>query len=184
MVKIKDRKAVAYAISLKCTNDTATPILDLWRKASRFETTPSMQALNYPPHLTLAIYGDIAPEQPLEVMRKVFRDTPSISVEFSGIHHFPNETLVLWARPIDDSVLRRMHQAIHRQIDPMLCHEHYRPGHWRSHCTIAMNIPKEQAAAALRWAAETPARFVVTFDIADYIGFPPVEILEEVKLLP
>ncbi|WP_178125488.1 2'-5' RNA ligase family protein [Rhizobium rhizogenes] len=184
MVKIKDRKAVAYAISLKCTNDTATPVLDLWREASRFETAPSMQALNYPPHLTLAIYGDIAPEQPLEVVRKVFRDTPSISVEFSGIHHFPNETVVLWARPVDDSVLRRMHQAIHREIDPMLCHEHYRPSHWRSHCTIAMNIPKEAAAAALRWAAETPARFAVTFDIADYIGFPPVEILEEVKLLP
>lgn len=174
----------AYAISLKCTNDTANPVLDLWREASRFETVPSMQALNYPPHLTLAIYGGIAPERALKAVRKIFRDMPTLSVEFAGIHHFPNETLVLWARPVDDSALRRMHQAIHQEIDPMLCHEHYRPGHWRPHCTIAMDIPKEAATAALRWAAETPARFTVTFDAADCIGFPPVEILEEVKLLP
>ncbi|TXH81548.1 MAG: 2'-5' RNA ligase family protein, partial [Rhizobium sp.] len=45
-----------HAIVLKCANETAAPVMDLWREASRFETSPSMQALNYAPHLTFAVY--------------------------------------------------------------------------------------------------------------------------------
>jgi len=175
---------VAYAISLKCANDTAKPVLDPWDEASRFETAPSMQALNYKPHLTLAIYDNVRPEPPLQAVRKVFRGMPALSIEFSGIHHFTNELLVLWVRPVDDSALRHIHQALHREIDPLLCREHYRPARWQPHCTIAMHIPQTSAASALTWAAETPARFTIGFDVVDTLRFPPVEILEEVKLLP
>ena len=171
-----------YAISLKCSNDTATPILDLWRQASVFETTPSMQGLNYPPHLTLAVYEDISPARLHDAVRKVFHGSPAVSVEFSGIRHFSNDLLVLWTYPIDDGALRQIHQALHSEIDPMLCHHHYRPDHWRPHCTIAMNIPMASAEAALKWAAETPARFTVTFDVADSVRAHPVEILSEIKL--
>lgn len=175
---------MAYAISLKCANDTAAPVLDLWDEASRFETVPSMRPLNYKPHLTLAIYDNVLPEPLLQAVRKVFRGMPALSIEFSGIHHFPNELLVLWVRPVDDSALRRIHEALHSQLEPLLCREHYRPGHWQPHCTIAMHIPQTSAASALTWAAETPARFTIRFDVVDILRFPPVEILEEVKLLP
>jgi 2'-5' RNA ligase len=173
---------VPYAISLKCSNDTATPILDLWRQASVFETAPSMQGLSYPPHLTLAIYQNISPNLPDETVQKVFQDISAISVEFSGIRYFRNDLLVLWARPVDTVALQQVHQSIHRAIDPVLCHEHYQPGHWQPHCTIAMNIPMDSAAEALKWAAAAPARFSVTFDAADCVRFHPVEIVTEVKL--
>jgi len=173
-----------YAISLKCTNNTALPVLDLWRRASAFETVPSMQELNYPPHLTFAIYENISPDRLCDAVRKTFHDIPAISVEFSGIRHFRNDVLVLWASPVDDSALRHAHQAIHQEIDPILCDEHYRPDHWQPHCTIAMKIPMASAETALAWAAETPARFTVTFDVADCVRSPPVEILSEVTLAP
>jgi 2'-5' RNA ligase len=143
-----------------------------------------MQALNYPPHLTFAIYENILPDHLCEAVRKTFRDIPAISVEFSGIRHFRNDVLVLWARPVDDSALRQAHQAIHQEIDPTLCQAHYRPDHWQPHCTIAMNIPMASAETALIWATETPARFTVTFDAIDCVRSPPVEILSEVKLAP
>lgn len=173
-----------HAIVLKCSNASAAPVLDLWREAARFETTPSMERLNYPPHLTFAVYEDIAPATLLATARRVFGNMPPISVEFSGIGHFPNEMLVLWARPVDDGNLRRIHRAIHNDIDPALCHEHSRPDRWRPHCTIAMHIPAASTAEALEWAARTPARFTMTFDAVDCIRFPPVEIIEQVKLLP
>ncbi|MDL2402771.1 2'-5' RNA ligase family protein [Rhizobium mayense] len=173
-----------YAISLKCTNNTAMPVRDLWRQASAFETVPSMQGLNYPPHLTFAIYENISPDRLCKAVRKAFHDIPAISVEFSGIRHFRNDVLVLWARPVDDSLLRRSHQAIHQEIDPIQCHEHYRPDHWQPHCTIAMNVPRSSVEDALKWAAVTPARFTVTFDAVDCVRSPPVEILSEVKLAP
>ncbi|MBB5571585.1 MULTISPECIES: 2'-5' RNA ligase family protein [Rhizobium] len=173
-----------YAISLKCTNNTALPVFDLWRQAGAFETVPSMQGLSYPPHLTFVIYEDILPEHLCEAVAKAFHNIPAISVEFSGIRHFRNDVLVLWASPVDDSALRHAHHAIHQEIDPTLCDEHYRPDHWQPHCTIAMKIPMASAETALTWAAETPARFTVTFDAVDCVRFPPVEILSEIKLAP
>lgn len=173
-----------HAIVLKCANDSAAPVLDLWRQAGRFETAPSMEALNYSPHLTLAVYADIAPSSLFAAIQKVFSEIPPLSIEFSGIDHFANEMLVLWARPADDRVLRKIHAAIHDEIDPALCHEHSRPDRWQPHCTIAMKIPANSAEQALKWAAGTPARFTLTFDTVDCISFPPVAILNEVKLLP
>ncbi|AYG65309.1 MULTISPECIES: 2'-5' RNA ligase family protein [unclassified Rhizobium] len=172
-----------YAIVLKCTGDSATPVTDLWREASRFETTPSMQALNYPPHLTFAVYPDVAVPWLVAAAQKAFANVPPLSIEFSGIDHFPNEMLVLWARPVDDRVLRQIHSAIHDEIDPALCHEHSRPDRWQPHCTIAMKISAHAAEEALTWAKATPARFTLTFDAVDCVSFPPVEIIREVKLL-
>ncbi|GAC1041757.1 2'-5' RNA ligase family protein [Rhizobium sp. No.120] len=172
-----------YAIVLKCTNETATPVLDLWREASRFETAPSMQALSYPPHLTFAVYEDIAVSSLVAVAQKAFAKVPPLSVEFSGIDHFPNEMLVLWARPTNDQALRRIHRAIHDEIDPALCHEHSRLDRWQPHCTIAMKIPSGAAGEALAWATATPAKFTLIFDVVDCVSFPPVESLQEVKLL-
>jgi 2'-5' RNA ligase len=173
-----------YAIVLKCTDDSAAPVLDLWREASRFEASPSMQALNYPPHLTFAVYEDIAVSLLVAAAQKAFANAPPLSIEFSGISHFPNEMLVLWARPVDDRAIRQIHHAIHDEIDPALCHEHSRPDRWQPHCTIAMKIPTSAAGEALRWAAATPAKFTLNFDVVDCIRFPPIEILKEVKLLP
>lgn len=173
-----------YAIVLKCSNASATPVTDLWREASRFETVPSMEALHYPPHLTFAVYQDIDVPLLFATAQKAFGNTPPLSVEFSGIGHFPNDMLVLWARPADDHALRRIHHAIHEEIDPALCHEHSRPDRWQPHCTIAMKIPASAAEQALTWAAGTEARFTLTFDAVDCISFPPVEILREAKLLP
>lgn len=158
--------------------------MDLWREASRFETAPSMEALDYPPHLTFAIYEDVAVPSLVAAAQKAFASVPPLSVEFSGIGHFSNETLVLWARPADDRILRRIHGVIHDDIDPNLCHAHYRPDYWQPHCTLAMKIPASAADEALAWARTTSATFTLIFDMVDCISFPPVEIMKEVKLLP
>jgi len=173
-----------HAIVLKCTDDSAAPVLNLWREASRFEASPSMRALNYPPHLTFVVYEDVAVSSLVAAAQKAFANVPPLSIGFSGIGHFPNEMLVLWARPADDRQLRRIHRSIHDEIDPALCHEHSRPDRWQPHCTIAMKIPASTAEEALRWAAATPAQFSLIFDAVDCISFPPVEIMREVKLLP
>ncbi|MDE1993995.1 MAG: 2'-5' RNA ligase family protein [Rhizobiaceae bacterium] len=171
-----------YAISLRCTNDTAAPILALWDQASAFEAVPSMASLNYPPHLTLAVYENINADRLRATLGTVFRGLPALPMEFSGIRHFDNEYLVLWASPVPSDALREAHESLHRQIDPILCHEHYRPGFWNPHCTLAMKIPAMSKEAALIWAAETPARFTVIFDVVDCVHAYPVEILHEIRL--
>jgi hypothetical protein len=50
---------MAHAICLKAYNSSGDPIRTLWAEFGRFEPTSSMAALNYPPHITLAIYDGV-----------------------------------------------------------------------------------------------------------------------------
>ncbi|SCW53990.1 2'-5' RNA ligase superfamily protein [Rhizobium mongolense subsp. loessense] len=168
-----------HAISLKCLNETALPIVELWQEASAFEPAPSMKALDYPAHVTLAVYEDFAPT---DVLTRILGTQSAIPVTFSGIRYFQNEFLVLWARPVSNGRLLQLHAAVHSEIDPALCREHYRPDFWVPHCTIAMKIPGAMFEPAIKWASEKQAEFSVTFDALDIVRFAPVEILSEVKL--
>jgi 2'-5' RNA ligase len=171
-----------YGISLKSLNATASPVLELWDKAAAFEETASMRALNYPPHLTLALYQEIDLDQLAEALDRVFRTRPAVTLNFSSIGHFENEFLVLWARPNNGEQLFQLHAQLHREIDPAHCHDHYRPGNWVPHCTIATKIPAAKSQAAIGWANRNRMRFPVTFDAVDCVRFPPVEILREIRL--
>ena len=53
------KRPVSAAIGLKAVNDTARPVRALWAQVGLLEEQPSMQALNYPPHFTFAIYDSI-----------------------------------------------------------------------------------------------------------------------------
>ncbi|MFS8148500.1 2'-5' RNA ligase family protein [Rhizobium sp. BR 249] len=171
-----------YGICLKCTNETAAPVTALWNEAEAFETAPSMRALAYPPHVTLAVYQETDPALLKDILGRVSDALPAMTLTFSSIGVFENEPLVLWAKPQPNDALLRLHAEVHRQIDPAACHQHYRPGRWAPHCTIAMNVPRAVSAAAMRWAGERRIEFSVTFDVLDCVRFPPVEILEERRL--
>jgi hypothetical protein len=49
---------MAYAINIRSDNATAAPLKSLWAEVSAFEESSSMQALGYPPHVTLAAFDD------------------------------------------------------------------------------------------------------------------------------
>ncbi len=50
------------AISLKAVNRIADSIGALWDQVALYEGAPSMTALNYSPHITLAVYEEIDPD--------------------------------------------------------------------------------------------------------------------------
>ncbi len=94
-----------HAISLKCLNETASPIVELWQETSAFEPAPSMKALDHPPHVTLAVYDDFVPT---DVLSRIFGAQSAIPVTFWGYRYFQNEFLVLWARPLSNDRLLQL----------------------------------------------------------------------------
>ena len=171
--------AMGGAINIKAMGETARPILDLWSRAEGFEETPSMAALGYPPHLTFAIYDEIAPDVLSQAMRETFSNQPRLSITFTGIRCFEAVPLVLWAAPGDASELQRLHALVHARLDPALCREYYRPGAWVPHCTLAMRVAEDRTAAARSFVEEPIEPFEVIFDMADCVTFPPLAVAEE-----
>jgi 2'-5' RNA ligase len=174
---------MAFAININASGGTGARIRDYWAKFGRLEPLPSMAALDYPPHVTLAIYDTIPAGKLQETSRVAFRGCPPVRLRFDKLAYFEHPQLVFWAAPEPSGSLLRVHAAVHGLIDPSLCREHYRPGQWVPHCTLATNVSPNYRQEALALASKGIEPFDVVFDRADCVEFTPVRIIEGYTLL-
>ena len=172
---------MAHAISLKAVNDTADPIRALWQEVARFESRPSMAALGYPPHLTLAVYDDIPLVQVSDALREAFAGRWALRLTFTRLRFF-DDPLVLWVEPSPSADLTSAHARVHACIDPQLCHPRYRPGAWVPHCTLGTQILAKHREEAIAFADRPIPSFEVVFDVADCVSFAPVVVMAEQPL--
>jgi 2'-5' RNA ligase len=175
---------MGFAICLRSDHPSGRLIRVLWREVEKFEARPSMALLGYPPHITLAIYDDGAVREAnvLDALDQASQNLRALTLTFEGVRTFDGPPLALWASPRPSTSLQGLHDAIHAVVDPTYCRPHYRPGAWKPHCTLAMEVRDDQREAALAFAASVSTEFEVTFDGLDCIYFPPVAPLKLRKL--
>lgn len=164
-----------------CTTSEARPFWQWVDRASAWEMVPSIRALGYPPHLTLARYPDLPADILREALARCVHEKP-VPLTFDRIGLFDVDPLVLWLSPRNDQRLIGLHARIHESIDPALCDPHYRPGQWTPHLTIAMAIPANRREQALALAAERFEPFSLAFDVIESVSWPPVRVLETAQL--
>jgi len=173
---------MGLAIGIAAKNDSKGHIVELWRKVSEFEDTPSMQTLGYPPHFTLAIYQNADGYDFRKAVGEIFAKTSQIRVIFDEIKYFDASPLVLWASPKSNHELDQLHAAIHAKIDPQLCDELYRPQAWVAHCTLGTGILETSRKDAMSFASSTIEPFEVVFDTIDLIEFYPIRVIKCVAM--
>ncbi len=173
---------MAFAISIKASGPTGSKISNLWSKFSQHETSPSMADLNYPPHVTLAVY-EMIPESVLsKSLISVFAGSKALRVMFDRICSFETPNCVIWAAPENSTMLSDIHTKIHGLINTTDGLEDYQPGNWIPHCTLATRIDPRKRGAALELASQAIEPFEVIFDMADCVEFYPVRIIDECPL--
>jgi 2'-5' RNA ligase len=172
-----------YALNLRCDNDSAYVIRQLWAECSVLEESPSMVGMLYPPHLTLAVYDEVQRENLFAGLDAIAACLSCLSVRFDALGYFrAPDAIVLWASPVLEQDVIEAHAAIHSTIDPNLCRVNYRPGCWVPHCSLAtaVSVGREDEARSVAERQIDP--FYVTFDAVDCVSFTPVEVLQERRL--
>lgn len=141
-----------------------------------------MAALNYPPHITLAIY-DHVDEFVLRAAARSVRalQQQPLRLRFNRVAFFEQPKLVFWAAPDRSEPLCRAHEEIHRHIEPSLCCHHYQPGTWVAHCTLATEVRDTDKQDAITFARAPFEPFEVVFDTVDCVEYPPVRVIEEMR---
>jgi 2'-5' RNA ligase len=173
-----------YAINIRSDDSTSDPIRSLWEQCAFLEESPSMAALNYPPHLTLAVYDEIDPDALSDALDASVGDLEATSVRFEQLGCFQTpETIVLYAAPSLPPAVTKFHERIHSLIGAERCRMNYRPGVWVPHCSLAIAIDRSRREAAIGLAASKIEPFEVLFDVADCARFVPVEVLHQRTLL-
>lgn len=141
-----------------------------------------MSALGYDPHLTLAVYDDVAEPDLRAAVTAIFRGQQQLTLTFSHLDVFEVPAFTVWASPNDQADLQRLHAALHGEISPALCDVHYRPGQWVAHCTLATDIASNRRQQARKAVAAGIEPFEVVFATAEAVRFPPPSVVVSVTL--
>ena len=110
------------------------------------------------PHVSLAVYDDRAAVDPDKLVAALDRLAPRHAptpVTFASVGVFPTEERVLFLAPVVSPRLLALHHAYHSltaELRPR-CREHYLPGNWVPHCTLAMLLPLPELLRALEQLA-------------------------------
>ncbi len=172
-----------FAINLRCDNSTCDPLRALWNEFGELEPSPSMQAMDYPPHLTLAIWEDIAQDHLTATLNNLFDNFTEVTARITHLNFFEApHAIIAWAAPELPDAVADLHARLHASIADPPSRLNYQPGHWIPHCSLATNIPPQQKQAALDLVHRAIDPFEVVFDVADIASFLPVEVLHKKQL--
>ncbi|WP_193171549.1 2'-5' RNA ligase family protein [Nisaea nitritireducens] len=167
---------MAHAISLSSNNVSADRVRQLWRDFGSLENAPTMSGLDYPPHITFAVWDESNTSTAEGLIRSVFGGMSPIRLTFDRIRWFDTDPLVIWAAPSSPEELFAFHVALHRQRYFQSCRAHYRPESWVPHCTLAMDVAADNRQQAIELASRPITPFDVVFDAVDWVSFPPVDL--------
>jgi 2'-5' RNA ligase len=167
-----------YAITLRLDARGERRIRRLWDALARRGISDSMPRLGYRPHVTLGVYDAMAPEAVAPLLAGLARKCLPLAAEFTGLRSFPGSAPVLWAAPAPSTGLKAAHALLHEAVCAD-CHEHYRPGSWIPHCTLAQGLDQDGLRAATAALQPLWEDFRARFDGLDLVAFSPVEILWE-----
>jgi len=169
---------LSYAITLRLDAPGGRRIERLWEELARRGISDSMQRLGYRPHVTLGVYEAVAPEVVVPLLGELAEKCLPLAADFTGLRSFPGTAPVLWAAPAPSTDLTAAHALLHEMVGAD-CHDHYRPGSWIPHCTLAQDLDGDRLRAALSALQPLWEDFSARFDGIDLVAFSPVEILWE-----
>jgi 2'-5' RNA ligase len=166
-----------FGINIRASGDAAS-FWALVDQAASLEAQPTVRALAYPPHITLAKYDDVDAGEIATVV-DALAGAASLSLTFDKLGSFDPGFLILWAAPRPEQALLDLHARVHALIDPFRCKLPYRLGHWTPHCSIALRVADDRRQDAHRLLAADFKPFTLTFDVVDGVASPPLTIMTE-----
>lgn len=170
------------AVSLVARNKSAHAITRLWRDVSQFETSPSMLALDYPPHFTFAMFEHVSGEVLQKQIGDAFRRAKPLRVRFNKIKYFDVDPMVIWAAPSDTSRLQALYHTVHASTDAAECRANFLPGRWSAHLTLATQIDPLRKQDALQFINREIDEFDVVFNAIEVFEFSPIKVIKQWRL--
>lgn len=145
--------------------------------ASALEDEPSIRALGYAPHITLARYRAIDPARLTDAMAALDDQKPFV-LTFDRLAVFDVAPLVIWLSPRPDRRLAVLQARLHALVGALSGHDvHYAPAVWRAHLTVAMSVPAARRQEALAFSGQPIEPLELVFDQIDCVAWPPVRVL-------
>ena len=167
---------MGYAVELNLSKDSAMRVVGLWESLARASISSAMLDLGAQPHISLAVFEDLDPAVLRNDLDRFAEVTRSLTVVLSHAGTFPTAEGVVFLAPTVTQGLLEIHERLHRYLGGRgaECAEHYHPGKWVPHCTVAMGVAPDRIGAAIEMCLLSGALGPVEIDEVSLTEFRPV----------
>ena len=165
-----------YAFELALDPETAAVVQRVWRELAD-AGIEYMAASGARPHVTLGIWEALDHEGAEAELKRFATETPPVSLTLASVGLFPGVAVFL--APTVTAELLELHAGFHRRFGDLgrASWDHYRPGIWVPHCTLAMELPPDRFSEALAIAARMPLPLEARLIEVGIVEFRPVKEL-------
>ena len=174
---------MAFAISLLFDTRTADAVEEQWERLADAGISRSMIDLDFPPHVTLAVYDKLRGDAAIAVLDGAFIRLNTMRVELTAISTFEAGSGVLYVALAQSADLVKLHAIIEAAIGET-CRPHYQAGSWTPHCTLATGVSDNGLARAKDLLAATWQPLTGVFEAAAFVEFAPVVQIKRWELDP
>ncbi len=145
-----------YAVQLYFDPITDAMVRDLWRRFAQMGITRHLEESANRPHVTLAIYDDLDVVAAERKLVQFVRPLAQFTLTFSHLGSFVYPSPVAFLAPIVTVDLLRLHGMTHATFTEIgtHAHEHYLPGQWVPHCTLALHMAAEALPSVMEVGLE------------------------------
>lgn len=115
---------------------------------------PELGMHGYAPHLTLAVFDELALEPLVARLDGLFRGAGAPGLSFDVLGSFPDAG-VLHLVPTPSAELLALQARVYQALAGVAagCRKAYRPGHWTPHCTLAAKLTPDDLGRAFALCA-------------------------------
>jgi 2'-5' RNA ligase len=162
-----------YAVELALDLRSAAAVRRAWRELAD-AGIGYVAGSGARPHLTLGIWDTIDHERAEAVVTRFAAETAPVRLTLASVGLFPGVAVFL--APTVTTDLLDLHAGFHRRFDRLGqgSWDHYRPGTWVPHCTLATDMEPGQFAGALAIAGRVPLPLECRLVELGIVEFRPV----------
>jgi 2'-5' RNA ligase len=170
---------MAYAVELYFDPATTERVTALTRRIFARCGGEDLLGLDFRPHISLAAYAQVEPDQLRPVLAGLARTTPPFTLQLSAIGLFPTTEGVVYLAPVVTRALLQLHDALNAQAAALgiINHPYYQPGHWIPHCTVAQGVAPTQVGEAVHVCLQSNAFGPGQIEAIGLIEHRPVQTL-------
>jgi len=140
---------VPVAVELSLDAEASAVVAGIWERLRGIGVTYMLDCASVP-HVTIAVYERVHRPAYEAAVTEFASRASGLRFHFAMLGVFPT-TRVVAAAPTPTPELLSFHEGFHERflgigVDPQ---EHYLPGEWVPHCTLAMEFPDDKWNAVL-----------------------------------
>jgi 2'-5' RNA ligase len=168
-----------FAVELSFDQGTDAAVRLVWEELAREGVNDFMVNFGVHPHISLAIFDELAVSQADPQIAEFARTIVPMPVILSSVGVFAGDAGVVFFGAVATDQLLAAHGELHRRLDPMShgAWPYYARREWVPHCTLTQDMPEDRIPRAIEIARRAPLPIRGTLERVSLVKFrPPADI--------